>query len=357
MRGETLIQEPMLVAFSLTKRIPADHPLRQIKKLADEILDDMSPLFTRMYAKTGRPGIAPEQLLKATLLMALYSIRSERMFCEQLAYNLLFQWFLDRDIENPSFNHSVFSHNQARLQKHDVAKRFFERVVGLAETKELLSAEHFTVDGTLIEAWASFKSFRPKAEQDEPPSGSLGSGSVDFHGDKRTNETHESKTDPDSRLLRKSKGREAKLSYGLHALTENRHGMLVDLHLGRAVGETEPEVALKLLKRRAAAKSVGGDKGFDTEVFVGGCRDLEITPHVAAKMHSNLDGRTTRHATYTVSQKKRKLIEQVFGWLKAPARFRRTRYIGLKLNRMYAYLNGAAYNLVRMANLLRQEPC
>lgn len=354
MRGSSNPQSSMFLSVPVERRIPATHPLRAIKAYSDACLAELESTFEMMYSKGGRPSIPPERLLKSTLLMALYSIRSERLFCEQLEYNLLFRWFLDMDVNEPAFNHSTFSHNRERLLAHDVAKRFFGEVVGTAKQQGLVSDEHFTVDGTLIEAWASIKSFRPKDEDDNPPPSDLGDTSVDFKGEKRSNKTHMSKTDPEARLARKGAGKEAKLSFAAHALMENRSGLLVDFAVTQATGHAERMAALGMLCFNAPLNkhaTVGADKGYDTADFVDGARRLGITPHVAQKKHSAIDGRTASRAGYAISQKKRKLVEESFGWMKTVGQWRKTRYVGVQLNRMHGYMMAAAYNLVRMSRL------
>jgi transposase len=315
-----------------------------------------------MYSTIGRSSIPPERLLKASLLMAFYTVRSERLFCEQLDYNILFRWFLDMNMEEPSFDHSSFSKNRERLIAHDVAHEFFLRIVDQARAAGLMSDEHFTVDGTLIEAWASLKSFRKKDEQpgDRPPPDDPGNPSVDFHKEKRSNETHQSTTDPDAKLARKGKGKEAKLSYSQHALMENRNGLLVDLRIAEANGTAEREVALEMLDERLPGTrriTLGGDKGYDTKDFVEECIARNVTPHVAqntaANRSSAIDERTTRHAGYTISQRIRKRVEEIFGWTKTVANFRRTRYKGPARTELASYLVGAAYNLLRMGRLLQ----
>ena len=348
----------MFSLVSPEKRVPGGHPLRPIKVMADEILRGLSPTFDAMYSSVGRPSIPPERLLKSTILMALYSVRSERMFCEQLQYNLLFRWFLDMNMDEAAFEHSVFSKNRDRLLEHDVAAKFFAAVVDQTRGLGLMSDEHFTVDGTLIEAWASLKTFRPKGEkpEDREPPDDPGNPTVNFRGEKRSNETHQSTTDPESRLARK-KGKESKLSYSAHALMENRHGLLVDFHVDEANGFAERTTALEMLWEHApAGATVGGDKGYDTRDFVEGCRYLGVVPHVAQtsdpRRRPAIDARTTRHPGYAISQVKRKLVEEIFGWMKTVGGFRRTRFKGKALTQFAAYLVGAAYNLLRVTRLL-----
>ena len=359
MRGKDQKQGTLLCIVSPESRVPSDHPLRGIKVLADEALRRLSELFDEMYAREGRPSIPPERLLKATLLMALYTVRSERQFCEQLDYNLLFRWFLDMDVIEPAFDHSVFAKNRARLIAHEAAGAFFREVVALARERKLLSAEHFTVDGTLIEAWASLKSFKRKDGQGRPPEDDdPGNPAVDFKGEQRSNETHESATDPQARLYKKSTGAKAVLCHMGHALMENRHGLLVDLRVTEANGRAERETALALLDENlpgAKRLTVGGDKGYDTREFVRECRERNVTPHVSSNEKrcggSALDDRTTRHAGYGVSQRLRKRVEEIFGWLKTVGGLRKTRYVGREKTQLWGYLTGAAYNLLRISRL------
>lgn len=344
--------------FSLSgpeDRVPADHPLREVKRLADEALKQLSPVFDGMYSARGRHSIPPERLLKATLLIALHSVRSERLFCEQLDYNLLFRWFLDMGLEEKSFDHSTFSFNRERLLKHDVAKQFLGAVVSQAKELGLVSKEHFSADGTLIEAWASLKSFRPKGEEkkDEDPPDDPGNPTVDFHGEKRSNATHESTTDPEAKLARKSNGQTAKLSYSLNGLMENRNGLVVGLMLEQASGVAERESALDMLYAVGGSQRItlGADKGYDTKDFVEQCRMMKVTPHVARKKHSAIDARTTSPPGYAESQKKRKRIEEVWGWMKTVGGLRKSRFIGKARTQMAAFFAAAAYNLCRMSKL------
>lgn len=339
----------MLCLINVEERVPQDHPLRPIKALADDALKRLSRSFDRMYSKQGRPSVPPEQLLKAMVLMALYSIKSEVQLCEQLQYNMLFRWFLDMDMVEEPFDHCAFSDNRARLVEHDAAGKFFRQVVRQAKEAGLMSAEHFSVDGTLIEAWASMKSFRPKDEGDDDNDGN---GWADFKGKKRSNQTHESKTDPEAKLYRKGKGKEAKMSYMAHALMENRNGLLADFRVSQATGYAERDVALEMLRKQKHARTVGADAGFNTKDFVAKCRGMGVTPHVAGKQNSAIDGRTKRHPGYTVSQRIRKRIEQIMGWTKEEGMMRKTRYRGTKKNQLLAHITGAAYNLVRITNLI-----
>lgn len=339
----------MLCLINLEERVPRDHPLRPIKKMADEALKRISRSLDRMYSSHGRPSVPPEQLLKAMVLMALYSIKSERQLCEQLQYNMLFRWFLDMDMVEEAFDHCAFSDNRARLMKHDAAGKFFRQVVRQAEEEGLMSDEHFSVDGTLLEAWASTKSFRPKDDDDNDGDSN---GWADFKGKKRSNETHESKTDPEARMAKKGGGG-AKLSYMAHALMENRNGLLVDFQVSQADGHAERRTALAMLEKRRRAKTIGADASYNTKDFVAACRQRGVTPHVAGKRHSAVDGRTTRHAGYEVSQRIRKRVEQIMGWTKVDAGMRKTRYRGVARNQLLAQVTGAAYNLLRISNLLR----
>ncbi len=362
MRGTDTKQSSMLALMSPESIVPSKHPLRRVKHLADGVLAELSPTFDAMYSAIGRPSIPPERLLKSLVLMALYSVRSERLLCEQLGYNLLFRWFLDMDMIEPPPDHSTFSRNRERLLEHDVAGEFFRAVVDLARREKLMSDEHFTVDGTLIEAMASLKSFRRKDGSDDGgkgPPDDPGNRWVDFHGEKRSNETHESKTDPESKLMRKGMGKEAKLSYSAHALMENRHGLLADFRVEEANGRAEREVALQMLDESLPgdrAITLGADKGYDTQDFVEACRERNVVPHVAQNQHarrrSAIDGRTTRHIGYAISQRIRKRIEEIFGWAKTVAGFRRTRFRGRVRTQLAAYFVGAAYNLMRIATLL-----
>jgi len=358
MRGHVDPQGALFSYISLEERVPADHPLRRIRSQADLILREMSSQFDAMYAEAGRASVAPERLLKATLLIALYSVRSDRLFCEMLDYNMLFRWFLDMSLEDRSFDHSTFSKNRARLIEHEIAKHFFAGVVRQARSQRLLSDEHFTVDGTLIEAWASLKSLKRK-DGEPPRSGSDGTGMVDFKGEKRTNATHESSTDPQAKLMRKGNGQPAKLSYGAHALMENRNGLLIDLAITDAT-LFEPKAITPLLDRRLLARrgmsTLGADKGYHNKAFVSLLRQRNIAPHIAridGRTTPGLDARTTRQPGYAVSQRKRKRIEEIFGWMKSVGGIRKSRFVGLARTQLAAYLVGAAYNLLRMA---RMEP-
>jgi len=355
MRGKNVGQVTMLSALTPEQLVPQDHPIRRIKPVVEAALHELSPSFDAMYSERGRVSVPPETLLKSSLLMALYTVRSERQFCERLRYDLLFKWFLDLNVEDEGFDHSTFSKNRQRLLEHEVAGQFFAAVVEQARLRRYVSDDHFTVDGTLLEAWASVKSFKPK--DGGPSSGGGRNPDVDFHGQKRSNATHQSTTDSEARLARKGNSQEAKLAYGAHVLMENRHGLVVDMELTAATGYGERETALVLLGRRKGRRrraTVGADKGYDTRDFVAGCRAQGVTPHLArhtTKRRSAIDGRTTRHPGYAVSQRVRKRVEEIFGWTKTVGGGRKLRYVGLERNRAWALLTGAAYNLVRMSNL------
>ncbi len=363
----------MLMGLTPDQLVPAEHPIRRIKPIVEQALAALAPTFAQMYAASGRPSIPPEHLLKASLLIALYSVRSERQFCERLQYDLLFKWFLDLNITDPAFDASTFSKNRERLMQHDVAAAFFDAVLDEARKRNLLSDEHFTVDGTLLESWASMKSFRPKPQadagehseaepsdprDDDPPSTHAGRNpAVDFHGQKRSNATHASTTDADARLMRKGKGKEAKLCVMGHVLMENRNGLAVDVLLTKATGKAEREAAVRMLDRRPEPQrhgSVGADKAYDTRDFVADCRERGMTPHVTQNTsgrRSAIDGRTTRHPGYAVSQRIRKRVEEIFGWVKTVGGGRKLRYVGLDRNQYWAELTTATYNLIRMARI------
>lgn len=365
MRGRVNPQVSMLAFVDVESRIPLDHPLRTIKSIADEALAELSALFDAMYVDDGRPSIPPERLLKTSLLMSLYSIRSERAFCEQLEYQLLYRWFLGMDLVEPVFDRSTFSKNRERVLQHAAAQQFFDAVVRQADRRGLLSNEHFTVDGTLIEAAASLKSFKPKDEppSDKPPDDDPGNPTVNFHGQRRSNATHQSTTDPEAQLAKKGRGKEAHLAYAGHALMEHRNGLLVDFQVNHATGNAEREIVPELIdqarERGFRPRTLAGDKGYDTRQCVADLRTRNVTPHVAQNTsgrRSAIDRRTTRHAGYGVSQSKRKRVEEIFGWMKTIGGFRRTRFIGLELTQLAAqlaaYLVATAYNLVRMARLV-----
>ncbi len=355
MRGDANQQLEMLSPVTPETLVPQGHPIRDIRLIVDRALAELSPVFDAMYARAGRPSIPPEHLLKAMLLQAFYSIRSERQLCERLQYDLLFKWFVGLNILDPVFDHSTFSKNRDRLLEHDVAGRFFEAVRSEARRRHLLSSEHFTVDGTLLEAWASLKSVQPRDGSGGPPPGGK-NPSVDFHGQRRTNETHASTTDPEARLARKGNGQETKLAYAGHVLMENRHGLIVDIVLTQADGRAERRAALGMLDRqeRPHRVTLGADKGYDTADFIAACRERGVTPHVAqhtTNRSSRIDGRVTRHSGYAVSQRIRKRVEEIFGWIKTIGGGRKLRYTGLARNQLWAALTGAAFNLIRMARI------
>jgi transposase len=354
MRGSDQKQDAMFSYVSPEQRVPTEHPLRPLRAMMDDILKEMSPRFAKLYADTGRPSIPPERLLRALLLQILYTVRSERLLMEQLNYNLLFRWFVGMEMDEVVWNHAVFSKNRERLLNEEMAEVFFQRV--LERAKPYLSDEHFTVDGTLIEAWASHKSFRPK-DGGEPPSGN--GREVDFHGERRNNETHQSTTDPDARLYKKSKGSEAKMSYLGHALMENRHGLLVDTMVTLADGTAERDAALLMASQISGVKQVtlGGDKNYDTQEWVRDLREMKVTPHVAqnnTNRRSAIDGRTTHHPGYAISQKKRKRIEESFGWMKIIGMLKKVKLRGLeKVSWLFTYV-AAVYNLYRLQRLEAQ---
>jgi transposase len=362
MRGEDEHREELFSYLRLEQRIASDHPLRAIRGLVDEALGKLSRTFGRLYARDGRPSIPPERLLRALLLQAFYTVRSERQLMEQLDYNLLFRWFAGLSADEPVWDATVFCKNRDRLLDGDIAAKFMASVLDLPQVRELLSSEHFSVDGTLIEAWASMKSFVPKAGGDEPPSkgdGGAGkgrNGERDFHGEKRSNDTHASTTDPDARLFRKGRGKEARLCHMGHLMTENRHGLIVDARLTEATGTAERTTALDMIKDNAGPGStVGADKNYDTADFVAGCRKRQCVPHVAQNntyRRSAIDDRTTRHQGYALSMIKRKRIEEPFGWMKTVAGLRKTRHRGRPLVEWFFVLTAAAYNIIRIPKIL-----
>lgn len=408
MRGVDTQQTTLFSYISPERRVPSNHPLRSIRAMMDELLKEMSPHFSAIYSSMGRPSIPPERLLRALFLQVVYTIRSERQLMEQLDYNLLFRWFVGLNADEPVWHPTVYSHNRDRLLKGRIIEVFFEKVLCMADDNDLVSSEHFTVDGTLIEAWAAMKSFQKKQEEadqksqtpPEQPTSHQGEGAaepeqaahknaqsgsetpgqeqqaaaekskekgrregedpgnpnVDFRGEKRSNQTHESKTDPDARLYRKSKGASAQLCYMGHVVTENRNGLVVNATVTHASGTAEVEAALAMASKIEGQQqaTMGADKGYDTEQFVTGLRERKVTPHVAqntSRRRSNIDGRTTRHAGYAVSQKKRKRVEEVFGWMKTVGLMRKTRHKGVELVGSVFTFTAAAYNLVRMRNL------
>jgi transposase len=361
MRGEDIHQDHLYSYVSPEQRVPADHPLRPIRQMANIVLERLSPQWDALYSAVGRPSIPPEKLLRALLLQVLYTLRSERLLMEELDYNLLFRWFVGLNMDDPVWDATVYCKNRERLLKGDVAEAFFQEVLKLAEEHQLLSDEHFTVDGTLIEAWASLKSFKKKeAEQETPPPEDPGNPTVDFHGEQRSNETHQSTTDPEARLFRKGPGKEAKLDYMGHVLMENRNGLAVQTELTQATGTAEREAAVAMVAAQApdGGVTLGGDKNYDTQGCVAALRVVGVTPHVAQNTTrrggSAIDGRTTRHPGYDLSQRVRKRVEEIFGWLKTVGGMRKTRFRGTaRVGWMFTWAL-AAYNLVRMRNLLQE---
>jgi len=353
MRGVDHQQSGLFSYISAEKRVPEDHPLRAIRTMVDVALGNMGPQFDAMYAKVGRPSIAPEKLLRALLLQMLFTVRSERMLMEQLNYNLLFRWFVGMNIDDPVWDVTVFTKNRERLLAAGIADTLFAEVLAQARSRALLSSEHFTVDGTLIEAWAGHKSFKRKDGSDQQPPDDPGNPTVDFHGERRSNDTHQSTTDPDARLARKGAGKEAKLSYAGHVLMENRNGLAVNACVTLAQGRAEVEAAVAMVEEIPGQHRVtlGGDKGYDTKEFVQKMRDHQVTPHVARKPTSIIDARTTGHPGYAISQQKRKRVEEIFGWLKTVGGLRKTRHRGMeRVGWMFTFAL-VAYNLVRLRNL------
>jgi len=362
MRGPVINQTAMLSTITTEDLVPKDHPIRRIKPTVDAILVKLEPTFRAMYSAIGRPSIPPEQLLKSTVLMAMYSVRSERQFCERLQYDMLFRWFLDMGIEDTVFVPTTFTKNRERLLTHEVADKFFKASVEQARLRGFVSDDHFTADGSLLEAWASLKSFKPK-DGDGSSSGEGGgrNPSVDFHGEKRSNETHASTTDAEALLARKGNAQPAKLQFAEHVVMENRSGIVVEAELTPATGTAERETTLALLQRLPGAdrrrRTLGADKGYDTAEFVRECRKLGVTPHVAqntTRRRSAIDGRTTRHEGYALSQRIRKRVEEIFGWEKTVGGCRKLRFIGVRRNRIWVLFANATFNLTRIANIERQ---
>jgi transposase len=363
MRGQAKEQPEFCTLINPEARIPQDHPLRVIKRQAEEVLRRLSPQFDQLYATNGRPSIPPEQLLKARLLMALYSVRSERLFCEQLAYNLLWLWFLDRELDEGSWDHSSFSQNQERVLCTEGAQLFFYEVFQLSREHGWTSDQHFSADGTLIESWASLKSFTHKAGMDQPPrpprDDDPGNPTIDFKGQRRTNDTHQSTTDPEAVLYRKGRGKEAKLYFGGQVLMDNRHGLCAQFTIHNPIAQSEDRVALQQAEQHREVfairpLTVGADKLYHQRAFVQGCRERGIRPHVATKDNvavPGVDGRTLRTSGYQTSQRIRKRIEEIFGWMKTIGGLRRSRYRGLDRTQAWAYFVASAYNLLRMAKL------
>jgi transposase len=364
MRGSDIQQSELFSYGSIEDRIPEEHPLRAIREMADQALVEMSSRFDEIYGSDGRPSIAPERLVRALLLQMLYSVRSERMLMEQMQYNLLFRWFVGLSVSEPVWHPTVFTKNRDRLLDGAVAEEFFNRIVEQARSRKLLSDEHFTVDGTLVEAWAGHKSFQKKRNDgadplNPPPPDHSGNPTVNWHKEKRSNETHQSLTDPEARLYKKSRGMEAKLSYLGHVMTENRNGLVVDARLTEANGKAEREAALAMIENKPASKSitVGADRAYDAAEFIEQLRKRNVTPHVAqnnTKRRSAIDARTTRHEGYGISQRKRKRVEEVFGWMKTIALTRKSRFIGKERTGCMFTFAAAAYNLIRMRNLALQ---
>lgn len=363
MRGEDNHQEELFSYGSLETRVPSDHPLRPIRRMVDEALKAMSTRFDAIYGDEGRPSIPPERLLRALLVQLLYSVRSERLLMEQLEYNLLFRWFVGLSANEPVWHATVFSKNRDRLLEGAVSEEFFSLIVSQARQQKLLSDEHFSVDGTLIEAWAGQKSFQQKANKDDvlkpPPTDGTRNPTVNWRKEKRSNETHESLTDPEARLFKKTQGAEAKLAFMGHVITENRNGLVVDVRVTQATGTAERDAAIDMLGQKLVSRpaTVGADKAYDVAEFVGRVRGCGATPHVAqndTNRRSAIDGRTTRHEGYAVSQRKRKRIEEVFGWMKTVGLQRKTRFKGVERTGWMFTFAAAAYNLVRMRTLLPQ---
>jgi transposase len=354
MRGPDIKQSAMFSYLSPEQRVPTDQPLRKIREITDQILKSLSSVFGGMYAPVGRRSIPPEQLCRALLLQVLYTIRSERMLMEQLEYNLLFRWFVGLNMDDEVWDVTVFTKNRQRFLEADIATKFLQRVVEQARGMDLMSDEHFTVDGTLLEACAGLKSFKPKDSDETPPPDDPGNPTINFHGEKRSNETHASTTDPEAMLARKGSGKEAKLSFNGNVLMENRNGLVAEVQVLPATGKAERESALMMIASLEGtdALTVGGDKGYDTKEFVAECRQMNATPHVAQKArYSAIDGRTTRHAGYAISQTKRKRVEEIFGWMKTVGGMRKLRHRGLELVSWMFTFAAAAYNLVRIRNL------
>jgi transposase len=360
MRGDDPRHDSMFSYVTPEARVRRDHPLRPIRRMTDAALARLSPRFDRLYSTIGRPSIPPEQLLRAWLLQMLYSIRSERLLMEELDYSVLYRWFVGLRLDDPIWDATTFTKNRDRLLDGDIADAFFAEVLATVKQEGLLSDEHFTVDGTLLEAWASHKSFKPKGTDQTPPDDPK-NPTVNFHGQTRRNDTHQSTTDPDARLYKKGTGHEAKLAYLGHLLTENRHGFIIDTAVTDARGTGERDAALTMLGELPLTRhriTVAADKLYDRRAWVGAVRRMRITPHVAQYTGfggSAIDHRTTRHPGYTVSQRKRKLIEQAFGWLKTVALFRKLRHRGGRLVDWLFSFGAAAYNLVRWRNLVAQR--
>lgn len=348
MRGTDIQQDSLFSYSKVGDFVPADHPLRRIRRLVDEALESMHRQLSFSYAATGIESIAPERLIRAQLLAVLFSIRSERQLVEQIRYNMLYRWFVGLSLDEPVWHATTFTKNRARFIAHDTTRKLLLAVVEQARQRRLLSDEHFSVDGTLIEAWASQGSYRRKDDDGDPPT-----GPPDFRGQSRRSDTHECKTDPDARLYKKAPGQQARLCYIGHALTDNRHGLVIDASVTRASGTAEVDAALVMLDKRPGKRrlTVGADKGYDQQRFVDGARQAKVTPHVAQKQHSRIDGRTTRHTGYAKSLNARHRVEVPFGWGKHNRPLKRTMLRGLEKVGAQAMLVFASYNLVRIANL------
>lgn len=361
MRGEKTASQVELFSYiPLETRIPEKHPLRRLREMVDGILVKMSGKFDEIYSSTGRPSIPPETLLKASFLQVLYGIRSERLLLEQVEFNWLYRWFVGLAADDVIWDETVFTKNRDRLLRGEVADLFFEQVIAIAEKKKLVSKDHFTVDGTLIEAWASLKSLKKKGsdEEENKNDGDPGNPSVDFHGEKRSNETHESSTDPESKIYTKSKGVAAKLNYMGHVLMENRNGLAMQAEVTQAGYHAEHDAALDMLEAQGGLnrKTLGGDKHYDNDEFCSALRKKNVTPHVAQNIHarkhrSAVDARTTRHPGYEISQRKRKRVEEIFGWLKQFGPMRRMHYRGMKRVEYFFKFAVGVYNLLRIHNL------
>ena len=353
MRGNDQNQSDLFHTFSVEERIPDGHPLRRIRGICEDAFKSLEAVFESMYSDTGRPSIPPERLLKSQILMALYSVRSDEQFCEMLNYNILFRWFLGMSMSERVFDRSSFSKNRERLICNEVGREFLAAVVSLARDEKLVSDEHFTVDGTMIEAWASFKSFQPKEEGSRSKDKNDRNPDVDFRGQKRSNDTHESSTDSDSRLYKKGPGKESKLAFIGHSLMENRSGLIVDALVTPANGSAEREAALAMLDRQEIeGATLGADKGYHAEEFIKELRRRKIVPHIAFNQgRRGLDARTTRHKTYQVSQRKRKLVEQGFGWLKTIGGLRKTTQRGTAKTDYTFSMRAAVYNIMRLLTL------
>jgi transposase len=356
MRGHDERDGSMFSYVTPEDRIPADHPLRSIRRITDRALERLSPTFDSLYVKFGRPSVPPEQLLRALLLQVLYSIRSERLLMEQLDYNILFRWFVGLSMDAPVWDPTTFTKNRDRLLRGDIAAAFFDAVVLHADSKRLLSDEHFTVDGTQLEAWASLKSFKRRDAPPSEPPDDPGNPTVNFRGDTRSNATHASTTDPDAQLYKKADGQKSVMAYLGHLLMENRHGLIVNACATAATGTAERDAAEMMLPRGRRRGTLGGDKNYDVASFVSVVRAAGLTPHVAQKVkYTAIDARTTRHSGYAISQRKRKLVEQAFGWMKTVGLLRKLRHRGGELVDWIFTFTAAAYNVVRLRTLLAAE--